>query len=156
MLVFTTCCSGRFLKKDALDYVCHVPIDPKDSSWMKNIENYRYFYIEKKTYGSPRISCERSAYYFFKYNGNAMKLFKKLKIKKWVVFGNGFDCCVYLACQRLLEEKFELIVLQDAVAPAFGPGKTGTEENKRNILKDLKKRGATIMTLKKFLKKYDR
>lgn len=152
--VFTTCCSGKFLKRDSLDYVCYIPIDPKDNSWLKNIENYRYFYIEKKTYGSPRISCERSAYYFFKYNGNAMKLFKKLKIKKWVMFGNGFDSCVYLACLRLLEEKFELIILEDTVAPAYGPGITGTEENKKKILKELAGLGAKITDTKTFFKKY--
>jgi nicotinamidase-related amidase len=154
MIVFTTCCSENFLKENSLDYVRYVPLDEKDSSWAKNDENYRYFYIQKKQYGKPRINCESSAYNFFKYNGNAIKLFKKLKIKKWVVFGNGFDSCVNLACLRLLEEKFKLIVLEDAVAPAYGPGKIGTEGNKKKILKELRDKGAETMALKNFLEKY--
>ena len=156
VIVFTTCCSGRFLKKDSLDYVCYVPLDEKDNSWTKDIENYRYFYIQKKQYGKPRINCEFSAYNFFKYNNNAIKLFKKLGIKKWVVFGNGFDSCVNLACLRLLENGFELIILDDVIAPAFGPGKIGTKKNTGKILKDLSDKGAETMALKNFLKNYEK
>jgi hypothetical protein len=154
VIVFTTCCSGNFLKEDSLDYVRYIPLDAKDNSWINGIEDYRYFYIQKKQYGKPRINCEFSAYNFFKYNSNAIKLFKKLGIKKWVIFGNGFDSCVNLACLRLLEKKFKLIVLEDAVAPAYGSGKTGTEENKKNILKELRDKGAETTTLKKFLENY--
>lgn len=154
MFVFSTCCSGTFLKKDSLDYVLYIPINEKSCSWAKDLEEYRYFYIEKQQYGCPRINSERSAYNFFKYNKNALKLFKKLKIKKWVVFGNGFDCCMRLACLQLLEEKFDLIVMRDVTAPAFGPGKTGTEENKKKILSELESKGAKIMTVKDLFKEY--
>lgn len=156
MFVFTVCCSGRFLKKDSLDYVCYVPMDKKDESWIENIANRRYFYIEKKQYGNPRINCENCAYDFFKYNGNALKLFEILGIGEWAVFGNGFDICTRAACRHLLKNGFKLILIKDAVAPAYGPGKIGTEENKKAIIEELKKEGAKTMRLDEFLKKYDK
>jgi hypothetical protein len=155
MFIFSTCCSGNFLKTDSLDYVKFIPIDASDQSWTKDLENFRYFYIEKKQYGNPRVNCERCAYDFFKYNNNAMKLVKKLKLKKWVIFGNSFDSCVYLACLHLLSNGLELTVIKDAVAPGYGPGKTGTEENKKNILSELKAKGTKILTVADFLKKFE-
>lgn len=152
--VFTTCCSGKFPETGSLDYVCRIPMDSNDSSWMKNAERYRYFYLQKKQYGNPRINSERCAYAFFKYNGNAMKLFKKLKMKKWVVFGNGFDLCVYHACLNLLKNGFKLVILEDAVVPAWGRKPTGTKENKKRILKELEGLGAEIMNTETFFKKY--
>jgi nicotinamidase-related amidase len=150
--VFTTCCSGKFLKRDSFGDILYIPADPSDQAWKKSFGNYRRFYLEKKQYGNPRINSERCAHDFFRYNGNAFELFEKTGIQDWVVFGNGFDICVYTACRRLLKRGFKLIVLADAVAPAYGPGKIGTEENKKKILAELKKTGARIATTKSFFR----
>jgi hypothetical protein len=152
--VFTTCCSGKFPEIGSLDYVCRVPMDSNDSSWTKDAGRYRYFYLQKKQYGNPRINSERCAHAFFKYNGNAMKLFKRLKMKKWVVFGNGFDLCVCHACFSLLKNGFKLVILEDAVMPAWGRKPIGTKENKKKILKELKGLGTEIMNTETFFKKY--
>lgn len=154
MFVFSTCCSGNFLKKDSLDYVCYIPSDEKDDSWAKDIKDYRYFYIQKQQYGKPRINCERSAYNLLKCNGNAIKLFKKLGIKKWVVFGNSVDSCVNLACLRLLENKFELIVVEDAVVLGYGSEETEQKDRKKKVLSELKTKGAKIMTVKGLFEEY--
>lgn len=153
-LIFTTCCSGRFLKKDSFGDILYIPVDRNEKNWKKKIKDYRLFYLEKKQYGNPRINLERCAYDFFRYNGNALELFKKTQIKNWVLFGNGFDICVYTACRRLLERGFKLIILADATVPAWGHGKIGTEENKKKILAELKKVGAMIVTTKSFLKEH--
>lgn len=149
-LAFTTCCSGNFLKENSSDYICYVPIDGADDSWVGKINDYRCFYIEKRQYGNPRINCENCAYDFFKYNANALKLIKKLNIEKWAVFGNGFDSCGRLACEHLLKNGFMPLIIEDAVVSDNG----GTLKSREAIIEKLQKNGAEAMKLKDFLEKY--
>lgn len=149
-LVFTTCCSGNFLKKDSSDYISYVPIDKADDSWIENIKNYRCFYIQKRQHGNPRINCENCAYDFFKYNANALKLFQSLGVKEWVVLGNGFDSCGRIACEHLLKNGFVPIIIEDAVVSDNG----GNSESRKAIIDKLKEEGARVMIADEFFKKY--
>lgn len=151
-LVFTTCCSGNFLKKNSLDYVCYVPMDQADLSWVENMEDYRYFYIEKRHYGNPRINCENCAYDIFRHNANGMELFKKLGVKNWAIFGDGFDICVKTAGEHLLANGFKMIIIENAISSARG----GTPESKKIVIEKLKQKGAEAMTTDEFFRKYGR
>lgn len=154
-ILFSTCCSGRFLKKNSFDYVLYVPLSKKDRSWEKKIDNFRYYYIAKRTYNNPRKNSEACLYNIFRYNENCMDLIKKLKIKKWVIFGNGFNFCVYNICKKMLKNNIKIIILKDTVIQGIKQNKNDNlETQKIKILEELKKDKAEIMTQKEFFKIY--
>ena len=155
-LIFSTCCSGRFLQPDSLDYVLHIPLVGEDKSWLDKIDNYRYYYFAKRTYSNPRKNSEACLYDVFKHNHNGLELIKHLGVKKWVVFGNGFNFCVYNVCKHLLENKVSVIVLKDVVVQGIGLNKdTDLEAEKNKILEELSLAGAEILELQALINRYE-
>lgn len=155
-LVFSTCCSGRFLEKDSLEYVLYIPEEKADSSWRKKIGQLRYFYLAKHSFHNPRQNFEQCTYDIFKYNENAGDLFQSLGLDHWVIFGNGFDLCVHHAAKALLKMGKKITILEDAlISSACVYGDLGTEAGKKRLLGELERSGARLMATGKFFEQYD-
>ena len=150
--VFTTCCSGRMLREGSLPDVLFVPRDPERREWEERVGGHRIFYLDKATCGIPGEKYKQKTFDAFLYNRNAPRLFELLGIKRWIVFGNGFDLCVNTTIRGLLGCGLTVHLIADVtVASAKGYDDCGTEENRRRVLDQLAGLGATVGTLRDFL-----
>ncbi len=151
-VVFTTCCSGRMPGTDDLRNTLYVPLDPASREWEDRLDDYRIFYLQKNAYGDPKINSERRAFDMFQDNGNAERLVRTLEVDQWLAFGNAFDGCVNCAARGLLAAGQKVCLLPDVgVLGAKGYGPSGTEENLRNVIRELCQLGAQTSTLQQFL-----
>ncbi len=150
-MVFTTCCSGRMLQPGDLPGTVFVPLDAGDRSWKDQVATHRRFYLQKRTYGDPKVNAARRAFDMFQDNGNAERLVKALAVDEWVVFGNAFDLCVNCGAQGLLNAGQRICLLTDIAAPSA----LSTPESFRETVEHLSQRGARTSTLDELLSRID-
>ena len=159
-LVFTTCCSGRMLRPESLPEVLFVPLDPAQRQWEERLDSHRLICMEKKTYHDAKDNFGCRAYDMFQGNGNAARLVQALDVNEWVVFGNGFDLCIYSAVHGLLAAGQKVCLLSDVFArgargyyvpTAGGQVECGTPENLARILAEFKQLGVRTATQEQFL-----
>ncbi len=150
--VFTTCCSNRLLSKNDCRGALVVPMDVSDLDWTKDVHSSPSIYIEKTTWGSPEANTRHCAWEMFQHNGNAKKLFEKLGIRRWIVYGVGIDLCVNAATRGLLDAGCEVVILRDILVNNAG----GTPESMEKILADLGEKGVKTMSFDDFIESCSR
>jgi len=146
-VVFTTCCSGRMPGPEDLDGVLYVPLDPDCREWEAQVEDHRFFYLQKNAYGDPKINGRLRAFDMFQDNKNAERLIRRLEVDQWLAFGNAFDGCVACAARGLLAAGQKVRLLPDVGVLSA----SGTEERLRNVINELCGLGAETGTLEGFL-----
>jgi nicotinamidase-related amidase len=151
-MIFTTCCSGRMLQAGTLPDILYVPCDPCNDGWRDRVSDHRLFFLQKFTCNIPGENFRQQAFDAFRHNGNASTLLDLLGIKRWVVFGNGFDLCVRSASLGILKSGRAVHLLTDVTVPSDrGYGQCGTEENHQQVIAELVRLGATTGTLEELL-----
>jgi nicotinamidase-related amidase len=159
-LVFTTCCSGRMLRPDSLPEVLVVPLGADQRQWETRMHAYRLFCLQKKAYKEAGANFSCRAYDMFRDNGNAARLMQTLDVNEWIVFGNGFDLCIYSGVRGLLAAGQRVCLLSDVYASGArgyyvptprGRFETGTPENHARILAEFRQLGVRTATLEQFL-----
>jgi nicotinamidase-related amidase len=158
-LVFTVCCSGRVLPRYGLGDILTVPLDPSQQRWQEELYDHRMFYLEKKACDTAGDNFTCRAFDMFRHNGNATCLSQSLGVEEWIVFGNGFDLCIYSAVQGLLAAGQKVCLLTDVFARGArgyytdtpqGRFENGTPENLERILAEFRELGVRMATLDEF------
>jgi nicotinamidase/pyrazinamidase len=90
------------------------------------------------------VILEKNAHSLFD-NPNAEAALRATGAKHFMVFGVALDICVRFAAEGLLDRGYEIDLIEDATASV-------SEEAGRKTIKELKKRGARIITTKQALK----
>ncbi|MBN1347620.1 MAG: isochorismatase family protein [Phycisphaerae bacterium] len=150
-LVFTTCCSGRMPQPGDLPGTLFIPLDAADRAWEHRVTAHRRFYLQKRTYGDPKVNGERRAFDMFQDNGNAERLVKAFAVDEWIVFGNAFDVCVDCCARGLLNAGQRVCLLTDVAALSV----RGTRESLRAMVEHLSQRGARVSTMNELLSLID-
>lgn len=154
--VFTQCCSAKIVSPKTHPEVLRVPMATQRTEWLKHVDRFRLVNLEKHNGAALHESFICRHFDAFQHNSNARKLFAKLNIPRWVMFGHGFDLCVDSSVKGLIAAGYQVHLLVDVIASAAtGYGPYGTEESKRSILTYLQKIGVTTGTLDEFLKEHE-
>ena len=156
-MVFTTCCSGSMLRPESRDDILFIPLDPGQTSWKPVLSQKRLIYLQKKTYGVPKINFDCRAFEMFSDNGNASQLIRELAADEWILFGNGLDLCVNAAVTGvLLAGARRVTFLRDCMcSSAKGYGPYGTEEHRDATFARWRKEGAGEQTLDQFIQQME-
>ncbi len=150
-MVFTTCCSGRMLQPGDLPDTLFVPLDAADREWEEHMADHRRFYLQKRTFGDPKINAARRAFDMFQDNGNAERLVRALEVDEWIVFGNAFDVCVGCCARGLLNADQRICLVTDVAALSA----RGTQGSLRAMVEEMSQRGARTSTLDELLTAID-
>jgi len=144
-VVATTCGSGRMPDDRNCPGGLHVPMDPGSAAWETEVARHRSFHLQK--------AC--GSWHTFDGNGNAGRLFGRLALRDWVVFGNGLDLCVDHVVTNLVGLGLSVTFLSDVLIPSakgYGPDSaSGTEANRIATLERWRNAGAVESDLESFL-----
>jgi len=150
-LVFTICCACRFLCKGDSSEMLLIPRDVDDTGWMEEVGEYRIFNIEKKSDDGDIAKGDAERIFdMFLHNANADKLFGKLNVSRWIVYGVGIDLCVSSAAKGLLRLGYDVTILTDVLTS----NAEGTPESMREMLDQLCEMGATTTTYSEFIRSF--
>jgi nicotinamidase-related amidase len=147
-MVFTTCCSGSLMRQEWRKDVLFVPLDRQQTEWKNGLASHRLIYLEKRTYGNPKINSSCRAFDMFQDNGNAAELVRMLAADEWILFGNGMECCVNAAVNGVLHAGGHVTVLSDCLCSNDGsdnPG--GVEAARRATMTQWLERGVNSQTM---------
>ena len=153
--VFCTCCSGKFLNPGERDDTLFIPIDGSDDTWLARVGDARMIYLQKTTECEPAKSYSQACFMVFRHNPNAGRFFRASPVRRWIVFGNGFELCIRSAIDGVLEAGCEVWLIDDCfVQSARGYGISGTPEGRATALRELSQKGVKQLSLDEFAKWY--
>jgi hypothetical protein len=150
--VFTICCSGRMPQNADNSSFLFVPLQGNENNWESRVRDYPLIYLDKVSYGDPRLNFQTRAFDVFHGNRNAERLISLLDVSTWIVFGNGFELCTATSIEGILGTGCRVQLLTDVLAQsAGGYGEFGTEESKARVIGELRAKGAETLLLRELI-----
>jgi nicotinamidase-related amidase len=147
-VVATTCVQTRPIGEALKNGVAHVRVEGDPGQALAAAEQASAVFLERRSCGDGDTNVKACVWDVFKANRHAADCIRRLKVRRWAVFGISLEYCLRGACAGLCRLGMEVVVLSDAVVPSARAECTGLADG----LAVLTAAGARLATTDSFLK----